>query len=551
MSATGSGGKVQHVVASPVRARTTPPAAWAHNEVAALIAARGDDGRRAYVEGVTDRSVSWADVAERAEVWKELSGVVGAPAPSDDRTLPSRPPGAVRVGLAMSDPIEMIVAFLGAVAAGFTVTPLDPGATPSELSAKIDALGLAAVVGGDDDIASSNDEPTPSGFPWVPAGIELWRAGPAGVHRIGPAEGVEGAPGGDAALVLASSGTTGAPKLIPLTVSQLLHTARSVVSAHRLVADDSGYSPLPLWHINGLVVGVLAALVAGHRLVVERRFSASQCWDVVTEQRITWLNLVPAIISVLADQEAPPAEVTARIRFARSASAPLPLAALEAFERRTGILVIETYGMTEAASQVTANPPTEPGRRTGSVGVPFGLDLRVVDEARVPVAAGTVGQIELRGPSVISEYWMPAGSTTTSRPARAPDGWLATGDLGRLDDDGYLVLVGRADDVINRGGEKVYPREIEEVILADPAVDVAAVVGRPDPTVGEVPVAFVLDRGVVDPAELTARLTRTCERRLSRFRRPAEIIVTDAVPVGPNGKIRRGDLRRRLQPPHR
>lgn len=293
---------------------------------------------------------------------------------------------------------------------------------------------------------------------------------------------------------------------------------------------------------------MLASLVGGYRLVVDRRFSASGFWEVAEREAVTWVNLVPAIIAILAERPPPPAEVTRRVVFARSASAPLPVPTLERFERVTGIPVVETYGMTEAASQITANPRPPGERRPGSVGRPVGLELRVVDRDRLPVPAGDIGEVEIRGDNVVEVYWEPAGSAASQRPARADDGWLPTGDLGRADTDGYLYLVGRADDVINRGGEKVYPREVEEVLVSDERVSAAAVVGRPHPSLGEEPVAFVLARPdpPVDPDELSAALGRRCEERLSRFRRPAQIVIASSLPQGTNGKIRHGELRRRL-----
>jgi len=354
-------------------------------------------------------------------------------------------------------------------------------------------------------------------------------------------------PGDGAALVLASSGSTGAPKIIPLTEAQLLFTARAVVAHHELTANDCGYSPLPLFHINGLVVGVLSTLVAGSRLVMDRRFSARSFWKVAAEHEVTWLNLVPAIIGVLGGMSPPQSEVAGHIGFARSASAPLAAATRERFEAQTGIGVLETYGMTEAASQIAANPRRRADRRPGSVGRPVGLELRVVDHSGRPVVPGAVGQVQIRGVSVTRVYWAPAGKFPSVRPATDPEGWLATGDLGRLDTAGFLYLVGRADNVINRGGEKVYPREVEEVLLRDPCVAAAAVVGRAHPIVGEEPVAFVTATADCDdPQELIGRLERRCAIELSRFRRPAAIQLIAHLPAGPTGKVRTIELRRAL-----
>jgi acyl-CoA synthetase (AMP-forming)/AMP-acid ligase II len=502
-----------------------------------LIAHRRDDRRAAYVEGRTGRTLTWSDLAACAADWAAKAEAFHLDSDLNDDAGPA---GSLRVGLLVADPVAMAAMYLGALAAGVTAAPLDPNATASELAAKVKALGLAAVITGDDPISETD-------MAWLDRRVELWHVGPLGLSLVrARAASAPPVSGTGAALILASSGTTGEPKVIPLELTHLVHTARGVVAHHRLTPEDCGYNPLPLSHINGLVVGVLAGLVGGHRLVLERRFSVSSCWDIVADHGVTWLNFVPPIISILATRPAPPREIRSRVRFARSASAPLAVTSLEAFEARTGILVVETYGLTEAASQVTANPLTRRHRKVGSVGVPVGTELRVVGEGRHPRAAGAVGQVEIRGTSVISHYLSTAGSPAWSRPARQPDGWLPTGDLGYLDPDGYLYLVGRIDDVINRGGEKIYPREIEEVILADPAVEVAVVVARRDPILEEVPVAFVRDRGSVGPSDLVERLADRCRHHLSRHRRPVEIIISDDLPMGPNGKVRRSELRRRL-----
>lgn len=493
--------------------------------IRAVVAQRQTDpGRVAFVEGATGRGLTWGGVADRSGAWQAAA----------------RELGGWRIGLMLADPVEMAAAVLGAVGAGVTAVPLNPTAPPVELARHIADLGLAAVVTDDierDQAAAIAD-----------AGAAVWRSEQGRLHLAARGQGGRIPLSGEgAALLLASSGTAGAPKIIPLTEAQLLFTARGVVAVHELTADDCGYSPLPLFHINGLVVGVLSTLVAGSRLVLDRRFSARSFWQVAAEQDVTWLNLVPGIISVLAATAPPPAEVAARIGFARSASAPLPAAARERFEARTGIGVLETYGMTEAASQIAANPRRSADRRPGSVGRPVGLELRVVDRRGDPAAPSTVGQVQIRGTSVARAYWAPAGEQAAMRPATDSDGWLATGDLGHVDAAGFLYLVGRADDVINRGGEKVYPREIEEVLLRDPCVEAAAVVGRPHPTVGEEPVAFVtVTPGCHHPEDLLDRLDRRCARELSRFRRPASIQLTAVLPAGPTGKVRHAELRRAL-----
>jgi acyl-CoA synthetase (AMP-forming)/AMP-acid ligase II len=426
---------------------------------------------------------------------------------------------------------------MAALAADITVAPLDPGAPQPELLRTVRSLGLASVVTDvDGDVTGA----------LARAGVDVWQAGDGFLRRRIGRVGRPPLPSTlDAALAMTSSGTTGAPKIVPLTEDQLLHAARAVVAHHRLGADDRGYSPLPLFHINGIVVGVLSTLVSGSSLVVDGRFSRQWFWDRAARHRATWVNLVPAIVALLADAPPPPPDVASRIRFARSASAPLATATQLRFEQQCGIPVLETYGMTEAASQIAANPLPADEHRRGSVGRPVGVELRILGDDGQRLGPDTVGRVEIRGDSVVSSYWSPSsGGVLHERPATNRCGWLATGDLGRVDGDGFLYLVGRDDDVINRGGEKIYPREIEEVLLADRRVRAAAVIGRAHPIVGEEPVAFVVAASGWEDSALAGELSARCCANLSAFKRPAEITVAASLPAGPTGKVRRGELRR-------
>lgn len=527
------------------RGVVTPDAA-AVGDLGGLLAARARNGPHpvAVVEGASGRQLSWAEVAGAVVGWQGLAEHLGRSA---------------RVGLLCADPLATASGVLAALAAGVLVAPLDPGASPAELTATAQRLGLSAVVADDEraDLARIALGRWSILTPQGPSLDGLATDGPAtdgpatdGPATDGPAPGDVGpeAAESSASLLLASSGTTGTPKLIPLGAAQVLRTARAVADSHQLDQRDVGYSPLPLFHINGLVVGVVTTAVTGGRLVVDRRFSASRFWATVEAQGVTWLNLVPAVISVLCERPAPPPEVARRISFARSASAPLAAPTRERFEEHVGVAVLETYGMTEAASQIAANPRDPAARRPGSVGLPVDVEVRVVDRAGRRSAAGVVGQVEISGDRVVDHYWSPGPPGTAGHPARHDSGWLATGDLGSLDDDGYLYLAGRVDDVINRGGEKVFPHEVEEVLLADPAVAAAAVVGRPHPVMGEEPVAFVLATpgSDADPGALAEDLGALCRNELSRYKRPAEIIVADELPSGPTGKVRHAALRASL-----
>ncbi len=508
--------------------RTSGIRAGAPGNVAGFLRQRAEEhpDRGAFVEGCSGRTLTWADLQRHVDGWSVAAEALGR-----DR----------RIGLLVADPLEMIAAYLAAIATGITVAPLNPSGTVPERVRQAALLGLAAVV--TDDV----DAPVGALPRWLLGSHGTLIASPTSSGR--PTAVAAPAPADGAAVVLASSGTTGEAKIIPLDENQLLHTAFALAEHHGLGPEDRAYSPLPLFHINALVVGVLSTVVIGASLVVDRRFAAATFWETVERHHVTWLNLVPAIIATLAECERPAAATAARVGFARSASAPLPAVIRERFEEVTGVGVLETYGMTEAASQIAANPRDPSLRRPGSVGLPVGLDIRVVDRGGRVVEPGTVGEVQIRGESVVDRYWAPWDPTaaSSSRPASSSgDGWLATGDLGSLDDDGFVFLAGRLDDVINRGGEKVFPRDVEEVLLADRDVMAAAVVGRPHPRFGQEPVAFVVARPGVDPDALTARLSQRCERSLSRFRRPAAITVADALPAGPTGKIRHAELRRRL-----
>jgi acyl-CoA synthetase (AMP-forming)/AMP-acid ligase II len=338
-----------------------------------------------------------------------------------------------------------------------------------------------------------------------------------------------------AATVLSTSGSTGEPKGVLLDERRLLHVAAAVAEHLGLTPADRGLTPLPLFHVNAQVVGLLATLHAGSSLVLDRRFRRADFWERARAHDVTWLNLVPAILTVLAREEDPP-EVPPRLRLIRSASAPLPVAVRDAVEARTGVPVLESYGMTEAASQITA-VPRGGGCPPGSVGRPAGAEVTVRAPDRTDLPSGTRGRVWIRGAGVVGAY----------EGGRAPerfddDGWLDTGDVGHLDDAGFLHLAGRDDDVINRGGELLHPREVEEVLLGDRRVAEAVVVGLPHDVLGAVPVACVRALGPGTDG-LAEALDARCRARLARWKCPVQVLVLPDLPRGSTGKVRRSDVR--------
>ena len=437
-----------------------------------------------------------------------------------------------RVVLQIAEPLAFTAAFLGLVAGGATVAPLNPQAPAEERRRLLSLLGGDVFV---TDLGEDPEVPTP-----------IWTLRPGGdppqvaaaVSAVPRRRRLEPKP----ALILTSSGTTGTPKVIPLDERQLLGVAEKIAEHHRLGPGERGYSPLPLFHVNAEVVGLLSTLVAGSSLVVDRKFRRTAFWDLIDAWRITWINAVPAILAILARSAPPAKETAARVRFARSASAPLPVPVQTEFEQRCGIPVLETYGMTEAAAQITANPVPPAPHKAGSAGRPIGVELRVVDARRRRCPAGRVGQVEIRGPSVIEHYLVP-GDEERLRPARVEDGWLQTGDLGHLDNDGYLFLAGRADDVINRGGEKVYPRPIEDVLRSHRLVDDVAVIGEADSILGQCPVAYLTQLDATDTGQLESELRTLAEQRLEPPSRPVAYRVVSSLPAGPTGKVSRRRLR--------
>lgn len=415
-----------------------------------------------------------------------------------------------RVALNVAEPGEFVLWFLALLAANAVVVPLNPAAPDDDVRRTLDKSGST-------DMFDGVHPPTPL------------VKGPVGLK---PAERTGG-------VVLLTSGSTGDPKPVGLSIDALWYTAGQVVEAHRLTREDRGYSPLPLFHINALVVAVLGSLRAGSTIGIPDAFHASEFWAQAEKWDATWINAVPSILMVLGQRAEAP-QHPERIRFIRSASAPLPGATLTRIEARFGIGVVETYGMTEASSQITANPLPHEGVRPGSVGLPRGTEVRIVDEKGTSLAPGQRGSVEIKGPGVLNPSW---GPNLWARQV-VKHGWYPTGDLGHRDEDGYLYLDGRSREIINRGGEKVFPREVEEWLLAHPDVADCAVVGRPHPILGEEPVAFVV--AADEEALAISGLDEWASSGLARFKRPAEYFVVKSLPKGSTGKVARQDLRRQV-----
>jgi acyl-CoA synthetase (AMP-forming)/AMP-acid ligase II len=265
-----------------------------------------------------------------------------------------------------------------------------------------------------------------------------------------------------------------------------------------------------------------------------KKFSSRHFWQWISTYGVNWFSAVPTILSILILEPIPSKTEFSSLRFARSASAPLPIAVLEEFEKRTGVPVIESYGMSEAGGQVTSNPLHL--HKPGSAGLPFTNTLQIVDEHGLQLGPNQTGEIILRGPNVTCVYVDNAAANHES----FQDGWFHTGDLGYRDSDNYVFLVGRRKELINRAGEKIAPREIEEIIYRLPEVEPAAVVGVPDPLYGEEVASFrVLKPGLTLTEECVAA---HCSVNLADFKIPKQVFFVEELPKGPNGKIQRRRL---------
>lgn len=349
------------------------------------------------------------------------------------------------------------------------------------------------------------------------------------------------------ALLMYTSGTTGRPKGVVLTHSNLIAGGDAVCLAHKLSSTDRALCVLPLFHINGLCVTVMGPLVSGGSVVMPSRFSASLFWQWMRTYGCTWCSVVPTQISYLlhaaADQPAvEPAAIEqaaveqdlSSIRFARSASAPLAPDVQRAFEQQFGIPIIETMGLTETAAQILSNPLPPATRKIGSAGIAYADEVIIASEHGDECTRGVTGEIRVRGPNVMKHYFR---NPEASRDAITTDGWLCTGDLGTMDDDGYVFVTGRLKELIIKGGENIAPREVDEALYHHIDVVEAAAFPRPCSDYGQrVEAAVMLKPG---SAVQEKELLDLCEQLLGKFKKPDRIHFLPELPKGPSGKIQR------------
>ena len=441
---------------------------------------------------------------------------------------------AARVAMALPNGLETIVCFLGASVAG-TSAPLNPAYRHDEFVFFLedtDAKLLVLPPAGADEARRAAAE---RGVPILDADVD-----PEGTVRFFPTS--TGRTAGppqqdDVALILHTSGTTGRPKRVPLRHRNLAVSAENIAQTYQLTANDVAMTVMPLFHVHGLLASTLATLLTGGTMVVPEKFNPLSFWRTVRECRATWYSAVPTMHRLLlaraGDQRPMGAE---HLRFIRSASAPLSFHTMEKLEHVFGAPVLEAYGMTEASHQIASNPLPPGVRRAQSVGLGTGVKISIMDTHghHSHLGMGHAGEVVIQGPNIIDGYESNPEANATS----FVDGWFRTGDQGIIDPDGYLRLLARLKELINRGGEKIAPMEIGQVLLKHPAVAEAVCFGVPHPTWGEEVTAAVVLRAPVPVPELLS----FCRDHLADFKCPKKIHVVDAIPRTATGKIQRRAL---------
>lgn len=452
-----------------------------------------------------------------------------------------------RVGIVLDNGPEMATAFLG-IASGATAAPLNPAYRADEFEFYLTDLRAKLLV-----IAAGKESPAEGVATKLGIPIARLVAHPekgAGSFTLEfpasmaakPVAPPRYASPDDIALVLHTSGTTSRPKIVPLAQKNVCASAGNIRRTLSLTKDDVGLIVMPLFHIHGLMAALSAPLSAGGTVCCTPGFNALKFFAWLGEANPTWYTAVPTMHQALLLRAPKNPEIVAasRLRFIRSSSSAMPPTVLAELERVFRAPLVEAYGMTEASHQMASNPLPPRARKPGTVGLPAGPEVRVVDAAGADVAVGERGEIVIKGSNVMAAYENnPAANETAFI-----HGWFRTGDVGTKDEEGYISIVGRLKEIINRGGEKISPREVDEIIMQHPAVHQCVAFAMPHEMLGEeVAAAIVLREGhTADDKELRA----FAAVRLADYKVPKKILIVKEIPVGPTGKLQRIGLAAKL-----
>nr|XP_043614291.1 probable CoA ligase CCL9 [Erigeron canadensis] len=445
------------------------------------------------------------------------------------------------VALTFPNTIEYLIMFLAVIRVRATAAPLNQAYTVDEfefyLSDSESKLLLTAKEGNE----AAESAASKIGIRHVTASLQdaasrVLLSTDSELTSSEPVENIVNDPS-DVALFLHTSGTTSRPKGVPLTQRNLYSSVNNIKSVYKLTEFDSTVIVLPLFHVHGLLAGLLSSLGAGAAVTLPAagRFSATTFWLDMIKYNATWYTAVPTIHQIILDRHlAKPEPVYPKLRFIRSCSASLAPSILARLEEAFGAPVLEAYAMTEATHLMCSNPLPEDGPHIpGSVGKPVGQEMAILDESGVEQKAGANGEVCIRGPNVTSGY----KNNPEANKAAFLFGWFHTGDIGFFDSDGYLHLVGRIKELINRGGEKISPIEVDAVLLSHPDVAQAVCFGVPDEKYGEEINCAVIPREGSNLDE--EEVSRFCKKNLAAFKVPKKVFITDSVPKTATGKIQR------------
>ena len=491
-----------------------------------LMQARASDARPFLIAPETGTQLSFERF--RQEAHRVAEQIAGAGIERGDRVAIVAPNG-----------IEVLLAFFGAVEAGAVAMPMNPELKPDEFDFALEHSGarlsicVPATVGKVRARACSGQRRDRiAGIFYDPAaGAHLDGVSGAGVLQRQPQPDWE-------ALLLYTSGTTSAPKGVQLTHRNLATSAGNVASWYLLNERDITACVMPLFHVHGLVASVLASLQAGASVVVPQRFSASAFWPIVRAYGVTWYTAVPAIHTILLNNARKSGESrdAASLRFVRSCSSALSPATMQGYEEMFGAPILQAFGMTEAAHQAMSNPLPPRERKPGSIGLPTGVQVTVLDDGGRELPCGQEGELALKGANVTHGYLNNPEATAAS----FTNGWFRTGDLARTDEDGYVFLLGRIKELINRGGEKISPLEVDDILLSHPKIAEAVTVAVHHDIYGEEVEAVV----ALKPGESAeaAEIIGFCREKLADFKAPKAIRFVPEIPRSATGKIQRRRL---------
>jgi oxalate---CoA ligase len=449
-----------------------------------------------------------------------------------------------RVAIVLPNGPEMASCFI-ACASGVASAPLNPAYRADEFEFYLSDLNAKALIVEQGSTSPAIDVSKKLGIRLIELSPRLDHGAGAFVLHTGSGKATEH--GGyaqptDVSMVLHTSGTTSRPKIVPLSQANLAASAQNIRNTLQFTARDCGLNIMPLFHIHGLIAGVMAPLAAGSQVFCTPGFNALKFFGWMDEAKPTWFTAVPTMHQAIAARASKNTDVIKRhpLRFMRSSSSSMPPQVIREAEEIFGAPLVESYGMTEATHQMASNPLPPGVRKPGSVGLAAGPEVAIMGEDGALLKQGDVGEIVIRGANVTAGYENNAKANTEA----FTGGWFRTGDQGVIDADGYISLTGRLKEIINRGGEKISPREVDEILMDHPAVAQVVCFGMPHPKLGEeVAAAVVLREGqVATERDLQAFVSA----RAAEYKVPKKILVLDEIPKGATGKLQRIGLAQKL-----